>query len=61
MSWTVTFKLVGHDFDVSRDPVGGFNTKLEACDEVVAELEERRRDLARAIRKAKQMRRRAKA
>ena len=60
MSWTVTFKLVGHDFDVSRDPIGGFDTKLAACDEVVKVLEERRRELARAIRKAKQMRRRAK-
>lgn len=61
MSWAIAFKMHTHDFDVVRDPIGGFATKREACDQVVADLERERRDLARAIRKAKQMRRRAKA
>lgn len=60
MSWTVARKIGTHDFDVMRDPIGGFATKRDACDQVVEMLERERRDLNRAIRKAKRMRRRAK-
>ena len=60
MSWTVAFKIGTADFDVRRDPVGRFETKPAACDHVIETLERQRADLARAMRKARQMRRRAK-
>lgn len=59
MSWAIAFRLNTHDFQVLRDPIGGFATKKDACEEVVEVLERERADLSRAIRKAKQMRRRA--
>lgn len=60
MSWAIAFKLNTSDFDVVKDPIGGFATKREACDQVVKILERERADLSRAMRKARQMRRRAK-
>lgn len=60
MSWAIARRLASFDFDVVRDPIGGFPSKRDACDEIVAVLERERLELARAIRKAKQMRRRAK-
>lgn len=59
MSWTIAFKLASADFDVVKDPIGPYPSKLSACDVVIDVLEANRRELARAIRKAKQMRRRA--
>lgn len=59
MSWSIARHLASFDFDVVRDPIGGFPTKRAACEEVVEVLERERADLSRAIRKAKQMRRRA--
>ncbi len=61
MSWAIAFKLNTHDFDVVKDPIGGFVSKRAAVDQVVEVLERDRRDLAKALRKAKQMRRRAAA
>ncbi|WP_292065934.1 hypothetical protein [Brevundimonas sp. UBA7664] len=60
MSWVILDKLCTHDFDVVRDPIGGFKTKREAVDFYIERLERERADLARAMRKARQMRRRAK-
>tara|TARA_R110000764_G_scaffold158233_1_gene246026 strand:- start:47 stop:232 length:186 start_codon:yes stop_codon:yes gene_type:complete len=60
MSWAIARRLTSFDFDVVRDPIGGFPSKREACDEICNVLERERRDLARALRKAKRMRRRAK-
>jgi hypothetical protein len=59
VTWTVARRLDAYDFDVVKDPIGGFATKRDACDQVVEMLERERRDLNRAIRKAKRMRRRA--
>lgn len=60
MSWSIARHLASFDFDVVRDPIGGFPSKRAACDEIVSVLERERGELGRAIRKAKQMRRRAK-
>lgn len=59
MSWTIARRVASFDFDIIRDPIGGFATKHAACDEIVKLLERERRELARAMRKAKQMRRRS--
>ncbi len=60
MSWAIAFHIASADFDVINDPIGGFPTKAAAVDEVIGILERQRRDLSRAMRKARQMRRRAK-
>lgn len=60
MSWIIAEGLVGFEFEIHRDPIGSFPSKAAACDHLIEGLERQRRDLARAIRKAKRMRRRAK-
>lgn len=61
MSWVILDKIGTHDFEVRRDPIGGFTTKRAAVDWYLERLERERADMAKAIRKARQMRRRAKA
>lgn len=58
-SWTVIRRIGTFDFDVRRDPLGRFTSKVEAVDDQLRRLEREREDLAAAMRKARQMRRRA--
>lgn len=61
MSWVILDRIGTHDFDVQRDAIGGFPTKRAAVEWYLERLERERSDLAKAIRKARQMKRRAKA